>query len=346
MPRPRNKENRGLPSRWRLTRGKYYYQVPPGMEAAWDGKKTFPLGKTLHEAHRTYAERVATFEDVRRMEQLCDRYALEVVPLKADATQRSNTYSLRRIRKAFHGNSVLAVQPHHIYQYRDHVGRKESKKKANLDLEVLSHMFTKAIEWGLRPDHPMTNKKVVKYSLAPRRVKPVEEELVAFLATLPRKWQLYHLLKIWCGRRKGEMLRLERTDFTKAGIRFVNNKPPYDEFIIPWEVETLAMAKELLAMDRKISSKFIFCTRKGQPYIKEDGTTSGFDSIYNRRIRKAIADGIVTVRFTEHDLRKVRPSTLPPAEAQALLRHRCAKQTDTYRLGPDIVRLNSTNRSE
>ena len=342
MPRPRNKENRGLPSRWRYLRGKYYYSVPEGTEAAWDGKKLFPLGEVLHEAHRVFSERVATFDDVRRMEQLCDRYAQEVIPLKAPATQRSNIYSLRRLRKAFHGNSVAVIQPHHIYQYRDHCGRKESKKKANLDLEVLSHMFTKAIEWGLRPDHPMTGKKVVKYNLTPRRVKPVEKELIAFLATLPRKWQLYHLLKIWCSRRKGEMLRLERTDFTKTGIRFVNNKPPYDEFIIPWETDTLAVAKELLSMNRKVSSKYVWCTREGQPYIKEDGNTSGFDSIYNRQIRKAVDQGIVTVRFTEHDLRKVRPSTLPAGEAQKLLRHRSAKQTDTYRLGPDILQLNST----
>jgi hypothetical protein len=47
MPRPRRPENRGLPSRWRFDHGAYYYQVPIGAEGAWDGKRTFRLGKTL-----------------------------------------------------------------------------------------------------------------------------------------------------------------------------------------------------------------------------------------------------------------------------------------------------------
>ena len=55
-----------------------------------------------------------------------------------------------------------------IYQYRDYIDKTESKKKYNLDHEVLSHMFTKAIEWGLRKDHPMTGKKVTKFTLKSR----------------------------------------------------------------------------------------------------------------------------------------------------------------------------------
>ncbi|MFD2271780.1 hypothetical protein ACFS07_13105 [Undibacterium arcticum] len=42
MPKPRNKENKGLPKRWQHTHGAYYYQVPPGLEAGWDGKKKIP----------------------------------------------------------------------------------------------------------------------------------------------------------------------------------------------------------------------------------------------------------------------------------------------------------------
>ena len=50
MARKRSKQNQGLPARWRLYHGAYYFQVPPGLEAAWDGKKQFRLGATLGEA--------------------------------------------------------------------------------------------------------------------------------------------------------------------------------------------------------------------------------------------------------------------------------------------------------
>ena len=60
------------------------------------------------------------------------------------------------------------MNPQVIYQYKAQIGRTRSKKQANLDLEVLSHCFTKAIEWGLTGDHPMTDKRVVKLSLSGR----------------------------------------------------------------------------------------------------------------------------------------------------------------------------------
>ena len=54
--------------------------------------------------------------------------------------------------------------------------------------------------------------------------------------------------------------------------------------------------------------QFLEDTRDGQPYIKPNGTTSGFDSIWQRYMCKAIKEGVVTERFTEHDLRTKRAS--------------------------------------
>ena len=321
MPRKRNKENRGLPERWRYTHNAYYYRVPTGEEPLWDGKRQFRLGKTLSEAHKTFSERIAPFEEVRTMAQLCDRYAAEVVPDKAPATQRSNLYSLQRIRRVFLHNPVMGIQPSHIYQYKDRIGKSGSKKTANLDLEVLSHMFTKAIEWGVRNDHPMTNKKVVKYSLPSRKRYVTDEELIRFASILPLKWQLYISLKVWTGRRKGELLRVRLSDLTTAGIRFVNNKEPYDSFIVEWTPEIRRIVDSIATLKRPIASMYLFATREGQPYIKPDGSTSGFDSIWQRYMRSALDEGVIQERFTEHDLRTKRASEMSLQDAQALLRH-------------------------
>src|SRR5881227_1531984 len=51
MARKRLAQNRGLPERWKFEHGGYYYRVPPGLEALWEGKQTFPLGRSLPEAY-------------------------------------------------------------------------------------------------------------------------------------------------------------------------------------------------------------------------------------------------------------------------------------------------------
>jgi integrase len=338
-PKKRSRENKALPRGWRYRYGAYYYRVPKGAEPHWDGKREFRLGGTLSEAHAEFARRVGYEDTVVTMDQLCDRYALEVVPNKKPATQRSNQYSIARIRRAFSGNRVASIRPMDIYKYRDHMGKEESQKKANLDLEVLSHMFTKSIQWGVRNTHPMTNKLVTKFSLDHRRVLPLQDELIAFAAGLPRKWQLYISLKLWTGRRQGELLALTKRDITEQGMRFRNNKPPYNEFILEWEPETEAVVKELLALPGAVRGIHLFHTRDGQPYLKEDGTASGFQSMWQRWMVKAVKEGRVTRKFTEHDLRKVRASSLSTSQAQELLQHTNAKMTGRYQLGDKVVSM-------
>jgi integrase len=334
----RNTRNSALPRHWRHRYGAYYYRVPPGEEFRWDGKKEFLLGHTLAQAHRTYAMRQEHVGNVQLMSQLCDRYVLEVLPLKAPATQRSNQYSLRRVRTVFGDNPVDAITPQHIYQYRDHVGRTESKKKANLDLEVLSHLFTKSIEWGSRGDHPMAGKKVVKFSLKARTRYVTDAEVVSFAETLPPKWQLFVSLALWTGRRKAELLALTRHDVLEQGLRFTNNKRQGDTFTLGWTDELSAIVRGVLQHREKISALHLFHTREGKPYLAEDGTTSGFDSIWQRYMRRWSAEG--NERFTLHDIRAKRASDLDLDQARTLLRHTDAKMTQkTYRRKADVVKF-------
>lgn len=337
-PRKRTKVNSGLPKNWRHKHGAYHYRVPKGEEHRWDGRTEFRLGATLHEAHRVYAMRQEFLGSVHTMAQLCDRYAIEVMPLKAPATQKSNQYSLKRIRRVFADNPVDAIKPQHIYQYRDRMGKDESHKKANLDLEVLSHLFTKAIEWGARGDHPMAGKKVVKYSLKARKRYVSDDELVGFAATLPAKWQLFVSLAVWTGRRKAELLNLKRSDLTDRGILFHNVKRDGDSFVVGWTDELRVIVDGILKHRERVSALHLFHTREGQPYIRDDGSASGFDSIWQRYMRRWADSG--NERFTLHDLRAKRASDLTLDQAQALLRHTTASMTQkTYRRKADVVEI-------
>lgn len=349
-PKSRNKENKPLPSRWRYKHGAYYYRVPKGLESQWDGKQDFRLGKTLSEAHRVFASRVKSLENITRMEQLCDRYEIEVVPKKKPATQKSNHYSFQRIRPAFAGNNVADIEPVHIYQYRDHIGKTESQKKANLDLEVLSHMFTMSIEWGIRIDHPMTNKKVVKFSLKPKDRYVEDWELKAFLSVASNFLKAYLKLKGLTGLDKGDLLSIKSSGIGKDRLTVAarkktakahkNNRdrffPYFDKDGSPTGIKE-AIDEILAIKGRPHITQYLFCTthgrNRGRPYIKEDGATSGFDSMWQRTMTKALKETDLVEKFTEHDLRaKVASDIETDEQAQRQLDHSSVQTTrKTYR---------------
>ena len=164
MARKRNKEHQGLPARWRWKEGAYRYLVPKGQENQWDGKTEFRLGRTLSEAYITYAGRIARTDGaIQTIAQLLDRYLLDEVPNKAERTQKEDHKNIRKLREWVGDNSVVDFKPRHAYQLRDHIKqqaeRGSGEKYANRLMSLLKVAFTKAIEWGVIEDHPMTNGK-------------------------------------------------------------------------------------------------------------------------------------------------------------------------------------------
>ena len=164
MPRRRNKEHKGLPQRWRWKDGAYRYLVPKGKEHLWDGKTEFKLGKTPSEAHRVFAGRLASADGaIRTFSQLIDRYLLEVTPTKAKSTQIDEVRHLTKLREMVGENSVNAFKPHNAYMLRDTIHRAtlrgSGETYTNRVMGNLKHLLTKAIEWGVIPEHPMTDSK-------------------------------------------------------------------------------------------------------------------------------------------------------------------------------------------
>jgi integrase len=327
--------------------------VPKHLEHLWDGKTEFKLGITLSEAYRTFADRMQHEQhEITTMQQLSDKYEREVVSEKAPSTQKSNRYSLQRIRTAFGNNSVTAIEARHIYQYREHIGKTESEKKYNLDHEVLSHMFTKSIEWGLLKDHPMTGKKVTKYSL-PSRDRYVEDwELEQFFSIAPPLILAYLSLKGLTGLDKGDLLSIKVSCIGEDGITVEARKKTRNKrngrkrtFPFVFGDGSTTGIKEALDIILNLKGRpditpYLFCTTKGKdrgrPYIKEDGTTSGFDSIWQRVMKKALKETKLVERFTEHDLRaKVASDAATDEEAQRQLDHTNVSTTRAvYRRAP------------
>ena len=339
-PKPRLKANKGLPTGWRHKHGAYYYRPAVQLRALWDGKTEFRLGKTLNEAYRVWSERLEVYADAKSMNDLLDRYALEVIPHKADKTQKSNLSSITKLKAVFGTMPIETVKPKHVYQYRDKRGQ-QGKTAANRDIEVLSHAFTKAIEWGLAENHPIKG-KVRKFSTPPRRRYVEDWELQEALKVASPFITAYIRLKLLTGFRRRDLLSLKLSDLKEDGIHVTPRKTAQStgkRFILEWTEELRAAVDQAQSLRRKVLSVWLFHTNQGQPYIKSDGSANGFDSIWQRFMAKAISETGLAEKFTEHDLRAKVASETEPNHARQLLGHSSESTTrKIYRRKPELIK--------
>ncbi len=347
MPKARNKENKGLPARWRTIHGAYYYRVPEGLESSWDGKKQFRLGKSLPEAYKVWAERLGTLDDAKTIGELLERYSLEVVPKKEVTTQAHNAVAIKRLRAVMGALALTALKPRHIYQYVD---KRSAKTAARREIEVLSHAYTKAVEWGYLDRHPF--KGEVRLDGEKPRTRYVEDwEIIECLSLESRRKsgsvlaiQAYMRLKLLTGLRRGDLLRLTMSDLQEDGIHVTPGKTETStgkRLIYEWSTElreAVAMAKST----RPVSiAPWLFCNRSGECYFNEDsGRAGGWDTMWRNFMGRVLEETKVKEHFTEHDLRAKCASDAETLEhAQALLAHADGKVTERiYRRKPERVR--------
>ena len=122
-----------LPKRWRLIGKNYYYQVPKGLEYFWDDKTTFLLGKNLSEAYKNWRNRFDSVEEIKTINDLLDRYSLEVLPCKSPTTQRRQALHIETLRCVFGHMPVDALLPYHVYQYYEKRSQKIEKLSGKVE---------------------------------------------------------------------------------------------------------------------------------------------------------------------------------------------------------------------
>jgi integrase len=354
MPRKRTKVNQGLPARWRYYHGAYFYQVPPGLEAQWDGRRQFRLGATLGEAATEWAKRMKTAEQpALYIRELLERYALEVIPTKAVATQQAENASVVHLRKVFGDMRLVDIEPQHIYKYADtRIDRqgKKSPSTARHEIGLFKHAFTKAVEWGLIKKHPF--KGEVRLKGAKPRTRYIEDwEIIEALALTPTRKagsvlmiQAYIRIKLLIGIRRGDLLRLRMSHITDLGIRVTPRKTVNTTGLtrtFEWSPELRAAVDMAVAARPLDIAPWLFCTKNGAGYFDEEtGRPDGWNSMWQRFMARLLKDTKIKERFTEHDLRaKCASDAESLGRAQQLLGHADSKITErVYRRKPEVVR--------
>jgi integrase len=346
-PRPRRKENKPLPKRWTFQHGAYYYRVPPGLEHLWEGKKFYQLGKNLAEAYKHWAEKIAKPDSVKTIGDLLDRYMLEVVPTKAITTQEANGYGIKQLRPVFGDMPLLPLAPKLIYQYID---KRTKKVAAHREIEVLSHAYTKAVEWGYIDRHPFKGEVRLKgEKTGARYVEDWEIEECMKLKPMRKRGsvravQAYIVIKLMTGMSKGDLLRLQPgRDFDADGIHIMRHKTANSSgkrTLYEWTDE-LRQAVDIAIAARPVDiSPWLFCNGDGEGYFNEaNGKAEGWKSIWQRFIARVVKETKVTEHFTEHDMRaKVASDADTVDRARALLSHVDDRITRrVYRRKPERV---------
>lgn len=315
--------------RWK--NGAWRYRVPRWVDDAtvcrvFGCKREVTLGKTDREAMaewvRLQSRLGTTHGDT--LGDWMDRFLIESLPTKKPATQRQYRAGVARLRPIFGHLQPTEFRTAYAFKYLDR--NKDRYRAATHDIETLGAVFTFTIKKGGMDskDHPLRGMKI-KEGLVPRARYVTDDELRKALELASPFLNAYIRLKVSLGLRKADMLRIRLEDATAEGIRAVHSKTGQGT-LYAWNDERRAAWDACLKVRPKHFPRLLFLTRDGKSYLSEDGTTSGFDSQWQRFMAKVVKAGVE--RFTEHDLRAKVATDSPDLEtARKRLGHKSAATT-------------------
>ena len=318
----RRKHNKHLPAGVTLERGAYYFR---GAD-----RRRISLGRVFADAMAAYGD---MFRDTPLSDfgDLLDRYQQLVTCKKAPRTQKDEISYIANLRSVFGRMAPKGITPIHVYQLRDKLAVKSGSVQANHHIKTLKHIFSKAIEWGAVTTNPA--REVRKLPVAPRDRYVEDWEYLAVYAVAPPVIQVAMDLAVLTGLRRGDLLALTRSQLKDDGIHVQTSKTG-KKLIIEWSGElraVVARAKKLKPQVRQ----HVIATRGGKQF-----TGNGFQSTWQRAMRKAANDGKLEHRFTFNDLRsKSASDSADILEASERLGHSSVDLTRrVYRRKPARVR--------
>lgn len=318
MVRPREKRT-GLPECVYKKHNAYYYVK---------GGKWTRLGKTEAEMYKALAKLKGQARGEPGMKLLFDRYAKDVLTKKHQKTREEQEKQLVLLRAVYDKMEPGAVQPKHVAQYLDKRGQ-TAPVAANREIALLSHVFKKAIRWGIVSLNPCTG--VERNEEKPRDRYVEDWEFAAVYQRAPEHLQIIMDLAYITGQRQADLLNIRLQDLTDEGILFKQAKTGA-KLCVEWSDSLRSVIDRAKAIEKDVASMWLISNKKGQRY-----TSSGIQTAWQRLMVDCLAtqdkDGnkiepVIRERFTFHDIRAKARSD---GEDKALLGHADpAKMARTY----------------
>lgn len=220
-----------------------------------------------------------------------ERYRREVLPRLRPRTQDGYNRHLDALSKHFGHMEPNAVKPKDIGKFLD---RPKGKIQANRQIAVLSAIYTKMVgRWYVADVNPCLN---VERNPAHRRTRYVtNEEYAALYAFAKPRIRLAMDLALLTAQRQSDLISLPWSNVRPDGILFTQSKSGKRLLlgISPSLEAVLDRARQMTP-----PGECVIRTRTGKAY-----TSEGFRACWQRTMQRAMRKGILTERFTFHDLR-------------------------------------------
>ena len=312
--------NRHLPPRMVFRHGAYYHT--PRI----DGRQHMVrLSADFAEAINLYYHREQRTLAGSTVHDALSRYDREILPGKAEKTQKDYRRYIGRLRVVFGDCQLTSVRRSDVAQYLD---RSSAKVESNRQIACLSSVFRSAIRWGWCEENPCRG---APRNLERRRVRlPTDAELAAIRVAASEQLRCMVDLVLLIGLRKGDMLKIRLPDITPQGLRVEVSKTGAVA-VFEWSEWLREVIDRARALRRRVGTMYLFATRTGQCY-----STRGFDSIWTRALERAAVKGL-----TFHDLRRwvinqaQRQGGLDYAQAIGV--HQSRRSTEGYLVPGEVV---------
>lgn len=306
-----------LPQRMYLRSGSYYFVDHLG--------KWHNLGRVYSKAMAEYVKFTDPDTPCRTISDLIDRYLKEVAPTKAESTYKGNLKQAKYLRAGLGHIHTDRLTTQLVYQYMDARGR-TTPTSANRELSLLSHMYTKAIRWGAASYNPCLG--VERFKEKPRDRYVTDAEFIAFRDFAGDLIAAYMDFKLLTGLRRKDILEMKLDQIKEDGIHCHISKGKKNQ-IFEWTPALIEAVENIKKLRRKIYGFYLFSPtqgiNRGQKY-----TDDGFSSIWQRKMDKALKEGILSEKFTDHDIRAKSGSDTSLEHATKLLSHQSSKITQRH----------------
>jgi len=219
---------------------------------------------------------------------------------KSESSVKSEKCTLKKLLEYFGDRKLTEITSHDIERFMEKRGKDVSPSTVNRSYALLSHMLSKAVDWGYMEVNPC--RRVKKLKEPPGRIRWLSDtECERLLEECARSKSplIYEIVftALNTGMRKGELMNLtwDDVDFEQRLIAVKKTKTN--------EVRHIPMSEELFSMLKEL--------RNSHPhwhyvFSKEDGTAYGnWRLAFQEACRRA---GIKDFRF--HDLRHTFASYL------------------------------------
>lgn len=359
----RNREkNLRFPRGWQPSASGTIYFRPTNsgdkaiVRALTGGPLSLRLGATHDEAAENYARLIVTARTKigaapdGTVAELCARARLEFLPsLEKEGTREDRERHVNALESLFgkrrYARNVYEASRDTAGTYlramdvQRHImaGRKDRPVGVNREVRTWELVFQWGrAPWGLTEYNPCSGLQMNPES--PRRVLPNDEDIFTLYRWLDPPGRFMVALNRFYGRRKVESLGLLLNAEQEDGLHLHKGKDKYArEIVLVWDRRLRRMWARLMRwrakMSRggKVSTMAALLNRRGKPY-----TVSGFNTARTRAMKRAGLKG----KFTFHDLRAARASSLPAEKATEVLAHDDARTTKrVYRRGAIIIDL-------